>query len=303
MDNQGYEMSYQPAFHAYGNVLPLSVHPQWLLHPQSGLPDALAAAAPDALHAVGTHFGYPTTGLVAGHALAGAVRHIPFPQPPAHPGPIGAVVHTVAPPVFSTIGAAVGYPNAGQHLGNIVSEAARYSPFSAQPQIVLAPQGILGSLIGTLAPTVGHLVGGLVGHPNAGQQIGSVAGNVASLLPFSAQPQVTLAPQGILGSLIGTLAPTVGQVVGGLVGHPNAGQQIGSVAGHVASLLPFSAQPQVTLAPQGVFGDLIGALAPTVGNVVGGLVGHPNAGQQIGTVAGHIGSLLPFSAQPMVIYH
>jgi hypothetical protein len=85
MDNQGYEMSYQPAFHAYGNVLPLSVHPQWVLHPQSGLPDALAAAAPDALHAVGTHFGYPTTGLVAGHALAGAVRHIPFPQPPAHP--------------------------------------------------------------------------------------------------------------------------------------------------------------------------------------------------------------------------
>jgi hypothetical protein len=111
-----------------------------------------------------------------------------------------------------------------------------------------------------------------------------------------------LAPQGVFGSLIGALAPTVGQAVGGLLGHPNAGQQIGTIGGHIANLLPFSAQPQVQLAPQGVFGSLLGSIAPSVGQAVGGLLGHPNAGQQISTIGGHIANLLPFSAMPQIIY-
>jgi len=166
----------------------------------------------------------------------------------------------------------------------------------------LAPQGVFGSLIDAIAPSVGHMVGGLVGHPNASQQIGTIGGHIASLLPFSAQPQVQLAPQGVFGSLLGSLAPTVGQAVGGLLGHPNAGQQIGTIGGHLVSLLPFSAQPQVQLVPQGVFGSLLGSLAPTVGQAVGGLLGHPNAGQQIGTIGGHLANLLPFSAQPQIVY-
>jgi hypothetical protein len=121
-------------------------------------------------------------------------------------------------------------------------------------------------------------------------------------LPLSAGPHFSLAPQGVFGSLVGAVAPTIGQVVGGIVGHPNAGQQIGSVAGHLAGLLPFSAEPQMALAPQGVLGNLIGAVGPTIGHVVGGFVGHPNAGQQIGSFAGQFGHLLPFSAQPAIAY-
>ncbi|MDQ0141755.1 phage tail tape-measure protein [Cupriavidus necator] len=121
-------------------------------------------------------------------------------------------------------------------------------------------------------------------------------------MPFSAQPQVALAPQGVFGSLIGAVAPTLGHAVGGLLGNAGVGQQIGSVAGHLGGLLPFSAQPQVALAPQGVFGSLIGAVAPTLGHAVGGLLGNANVGQQIGSVAGHLGGLLPFSAQPQLVY-
>ncbi len=268
-------------------------------HPQSGLNDAVAAAAPAAGQAVGTYFGHPAVGAAVGNVLAEAARQIPLPVA-THTGPIGTVISTVAPHLGASIGNVLGYPNAGAHLGNIVGEAAHYLPFSAGPQVVLAPQGVLGSVIGALAPKVGGLVGGLVGHPNAGAQIGTIAGGLAHLLPFSAEPQITLAPQGVFGDLVGAFAPKVGGLVGNLVGHPNAGAQIGTIAGHLGSLLPFSAGPQITLAPQGVFGDLVGALAPKVGGLVGGLVGHPNAGAQIGTIAGHLGGLLPFSAGPQI---
>jgi uncharacterized membrane protein (UPF0136 family) len=162
--------------------------------------------------------------------------------------------------------------------------------------VQLAPQGFFGNLVSQLAPIAGNAIGGLVGHPNAGAQVGNVAGNIARLLPFSAGPQ--LAPQGFFGDLVGHLAPIAGNAIGGLIGHPNAGAQVGNVAGNIARLLPFSAGPQ--LAPQGFFGDLVGHLAPIAGNAIGGLIGHPNAGAQVGNVAGNIARLLPFSAGPQL---
>ncbi|SFW32345.1 hypothetical protein SAMN03159384_01359, partial [Burkholderia sp. NFACC33-1] len=45
--------------------------------------------------------------------------------------------------------------------------------------------------------------------------------------------------------------------------------------------LPFAVQPQAAFAPQGVFGDILKSVAPTVGSV-----------------AGQLGGFLPFSVMP-----
>ena len=56
--------------------------------------------------------------------------------------------------------------------------------------------------------------------------------------------------------------------------------------------LPFSAAPQ--FAPQGFFGDLVGALAPVAGTVLGG-----PAGGAIGGVGGQLArQYIPFGAAP-----
>jgi hypothetical protein len=52
------------------------------------------------------------------------------------------------------------------------------------------------------------------------------------------QEGAVLVPQGLIGSIIGALAPLVGGAVGG-----TAGNVIGT-AGQFANLLPFSAGPQ-----------------------------------------------------------
>ena len=109
------------------------------------------------------------------------------------------------------------------------------------------------------------------------------------------------AAQGVFGNLLGKLAPTAGQVVGHLTGHQALGNTIGQVVGHAASFLPFSAYPVEStpdFAAQGVFGNLLGKLAPTAGQVVGHLTGHQALGNAVGQVVTHVGSLLPFSAYP-----
>ena len=88
------------------------------------------------------------------------------------------------------------------------------------------------------------------------------------MLPFSAQPQSAVAPQGAIGDLLAGLAPV-----------------LGTVGGNLGALLPFSAQPmhvQSAVAPQGIAGGLISALAP-----------------MLGAAAGELGKVLPFSAQPL----
>lgn len=59
-------------------------------------------------------------------------------------------------------------------------------------------------------------------------------------------------------------------------------------------LNPFGAD----LAPQGLFGNLLGALGQPLGGLAGGLLGNPRLGAQFGGLAGQLGALLPFGADP-----
>ena len=316
----------------FANLLPFGAGPQMsqqgqqqdaVLVPQGLFGSIIGALAPFVGRAVGG-----TAGNVIG--TAGQFAHlIPFSAGPqmsqqgqqgqqqdavlVPQGLIGSIIGALAPLVGGAVGGTA---------GNVIGTAGQFAnllPFSAGPQMsqqgqqgqqqdaVLVPQGLFGSIIGALAPFVGRAVGG-----TAGNVIGT-AGQFAHLIPFSAGPQTSqqgqqgqqqdavLVPQGLFGSIIGALAPFVGKAVGG-----TAGNVIGT-AGQFANLLPFSAGPQMSqqgqqgqqqdavLVPQGLFGSIIGALAPFVGRAVGG-----TAGNVIGT-AGQFANLIPFSAGPQAI--
>lgn len=52
------------------------------------------------------------------------------------------------------------------------------------------------------------------------------------------------------------------------------------------------------LAPQGLFGNILGGIAPTLGGAIGGLFGNQGLGQQLGQVASPFARLLPFGVDP-----
>jgi hypothetical protein len=193
----------------------------------------------------------------------------------------------------------------------------------------LAPQGFFGGLIGApLGGLIGKGVGSLFGRPELGSQIGNIAGGIGgSLLPFGADPISAayqqqaiqqqlqqqqlgqLNPQGWLGNLIGSVAQPVGSAIGGLFGRPDVGGTIGGVAGQLGRMLPFGADPVSAayqqqmgqMTPQGWFGNLIGSVAQPVGSAIGGLFGRPDVGGTIGGVAGQLGRMLPFGADPLTM--
>jgi phage shock protein PspC (stress-responsive transcriptional regulator) len=121
--------------------------------------------------------------------------------------------------------------------------------------------------------------------------------------PYAAGGQ--MAPQGILGSVLGFAAPAIGGLIGDAFGNKKLGQQIGGVAGTFAHLIPLQAGPgepvqYVQMAPQGIFGDIAGALGAPVGGLIGGWLGNQQAGQQIGgTLGGLAQQFSPFSAVPV----
>ncbi len=195
------------------------------------------------------------------------------------------------------------------------------------------PQGIFGSLLGgPVGGLIGRGIGGLFGNAGLGNQIGQLAGGIGgSILPFGADPmqayaqqlaqqqqmqqlqqlqqqQQQLSPQGWLGNLIGQVGQPLGGAIGGLFGQPAIGSQIGGIAGQLGRLLPFQSDPmqqaqqaygQQQLAPQGMFGNLIGQLGQPLGGAIGSIFGQPAIGSQIGGIASQLGRLLPFQADPM----
>ncbi len=225
------------------------------------------------------------------------------PTPFAPQGAVGDLLGQVAEPVGGFVGNYLGYPKAGSDIGKAVGSVAHYLPFSATP--TYAPQGLFGDILSTVAPVAGGVIGGLAGNQQLGRTIGNTVGDVGALLPFSATPQY--APQGLFGDILSTVAPVAGGVIGGLAGNQQLGATIGNTVGSVGSLLPFSATPQYTqaLAPQGVFGDILGSIAPVAGGLIGSVVAPgvgTAAGGAIGGALGQAAKLLPFGASPYVVY-
>ncbi len=231
----------------------------------------------------------------------------------------------------------------------------------------LSPQGFFGSMLGApVGGLIGRGIGGMFGQSGVGSQIGQLAGGIGgALLPFSADPmqayaqqlaqqqalqqlvqqqqlqqlaqqlqlqqssqfqqpsQQQLSPQGWFGNLIGQIGQPLGGAVGGIFGQPHIGSQLGSFAGQLGRMLPFSVDPMQQAygqqiygqqaygqqaptqayasqgyAPQGWIGNLIGQIGQPVGTAIGGLHGQPALGGQIGSIAAQIGRLLPFQADP-----
>ena len=197
----------------------------------------------------------------------------------------------------------------------------------------LVPQGFFGGLIGApLGGLIGKGIGGLFGNAGLGSQIGHVAGGIGGgLLPFQIDPaqqlqqayaqplqQQTwqqLAPQGFFGNLLGHIGQPLGSAIGGIFGQSGLGGSIGSAAGQLGRLLPFQMDPMQQLqqayaqqlyqqqmqqlAPQGIFGNLIGQIGQPVGNAIGSLFGQPGVGSAIGGAVGQLARLLPFQIDPI----
>ncbi|MBV8687007.1 MAG: hypothetical protein JOZ90_15580 [Alphaproteobacteria bacterium] len=282
------------------------------LSPQGFFGNLLGSVAPIAGTVAGGMFGAPMVGGALGGLAGRAARMLPFEAAPQLPpelapqGFFGNLLSQVAPIAGGAIGQMAGHPQLGQQIGNVAGHFSRFLPFEAAPQLPpeLAPQGFFGNLLSQVAPIAGGAIGQIAGHPQLGQQIGSVAGHLGRFLPFDAAPQLPpeLAPQGFFGNLLSQVAPIAGGAIGQIAGHPQLGQQIGSVAGQLGRFLPFEAAPQLPpeLAPQGFFGNLLGQVAPIAGSAIGQLAGHPQLGQQIGSVAGQLGRFLPFQAAPQL---
>lgn len=248
-----------------------------------------------------------------------------------------------------------------------------------------APQGFLGGMFGApLGGMIGRGIGGLLGNANLGGQIGQVAGGLGgSMLPFGADPVSAayaqqaqqqmlqqqlqqqqlqqlqqaqmgqmgqmgqLAPQGWLGNIISQVGRPLGGMVGGWLGNQGAGTAIGTMAGQLGKMLPFSVDPaslvssqhpflqqhqqlfqqiqqlqqqlqqqqqqyaqlaqmiaqqqgqQGQVAPQGWVGNLIGAVGQPLGGAIGGMFGNSQLGSTIGGIASQVGRMLPFGADPM----
>jgi hypothetical protein len=131
-----------------------------------------------------------------------------------------------------------------------------------------------------------------------------------------------MSPQGWIGNLIGQAGQPLGSAIGGVFGQPGLGSSIGNVAGQIGRMLPFGADPiaaayaqqqlqqqlqqaqqaqQGQLSPQGWVGNLIGQVGQPLGGAIGGIFGQSGLGSSIGNVAGQLGRLLPFGADPQLI--
>ncbi|SDR98630.1 hypothetical protein [Microlunatus soli] len=282
----------------------------------------------------------------AGHPSDGPLMVVPA-------GIFGDIIGGLAGTIGEVTGGWFGNAQLGKTLGNAASPIIEHyvpfqvippavAPASAGPDaqrsgssepLVVVPAGFLTGVLGGLAGNLaGGALGDLFGDKDLGSQIGSgVLGAVGSVFgPFSViPPQVAPAsagpgsdgdtapseamvvvPAGFFGDLIGGVAGTVGQIVGG-----GTSEQVGGMVGQLAKLLPFSAVPpnlspasagpegtgktqDLVVVPAGFFGSLVSGFGGTIGSAVGGLFGDSKTGGDIGGLIGSVGSLLPFHEVP-----
>lgn len=164
----------------------------------------------------------------------------------------------------------------------------------AQMQQQLAPQGFFGNLLGQVGRPLGSYLGGQLGNAGLGGTLGGMAGSLGRLLPFGADPSAMAQQQ---------IAPQVHQQL--IQQIQQLQQQLQQQQQQYAQLVQMISQQQQQLgqqgqiSPQGWFGNLIGQVGQPLGGAIGGIFGNSGLGSQIGGVAGQIGRMLPFGADPV----
>lgn len=285
-------------------LIPWSVVPS-AVEPQSAAPGAAAAPSEDVIVLPAGFFGDL---LSAGADLLGSVTG----------GTVEKVTSTASPFLkllpWSTV-------------------PAGFTPQSAAPgtaptteDMIMVPAGFFGNLLSGAAGLIGKAVGG-----STGEAVGQAAAPLIKLFPWSAIPagvapqsagpgtesvpaaseDLVVVPAGFFKSLVGGIAQKLSSR-GGTVGT------VGTVAGVVNSLLPWSTVPSVmapqsaqpgaaaagedlVLVPAGFLSGILGSLGGGfAGKAIGGLFGNKTLGEQIGAGAGGaLGSIFgPFSVVP-----
>jgi hypothetical protein len=186
-----------------GSILPFAAGPQFpqqqygmpQFAPQGAIGSWIHQLAPQLGGTVGGMFGQPQIGNVLGN-LAGTLGSIlPFAAGPQFPqqqqfmpqGALGNILQQLGPQLGGTVGGMFGQSGLGNVLGNLAGQFGGMLPFSAGPQFI--PQGAIGNWISQLAPGIGSAAGSIFGQPQAGGFLGNLAGQLGSILPFSAAPQ------------------------------------------------------------------------------------------------------------------
>ena len=130
-----------------------------------------------------------------------------------------------------------------------------------------------------------------------------------------------LSAQGWFGNLVKQVARPLGGAIGGAFGNAGMGNTIGGIAGQLGGMLPFGADPmavayaqqaqqeaqlqqmqQQGMGPQGWFGNIVKQVARPLGGAIGGAFGNAGMGNTISGIAGQLGGMLPFGADPMQAY-
>lgn len=157
----------------------------------------------------------------------------------------------------------------------------------------MAPQGWVGNLISQVGRPLGGMVGGWLGNQGLGTTVGTMAGQLGKLLPFGADPGIMAQPQQMMQQHQ-QLFQHIQQLQQQL-------QQLQQQYAQLVQAIGQSAQPGQAgqMAPQGWFGNLIGAVGQPLGSAIGGMFGNANLGGQIGGAASQIGRMLPFGADPI----
>lgn len=162
-------------------------------------------------------------------------------------------------------------------------------------QAQLAPQGWFGNLIGKVGRPLGTAIGSTFGNANLGGTIGGMAGQLGSLLPFAASPGM-VPPHLQQQQIMQQHQQLIQQIQQLQLQLQQQQQQYAQLAQAIGLQAP---EQQAQIAPQGWFGNLISSVGQPLGGAIGGLFGNAGLGRTIGGVAGQLGGMLPFGADPV----
>jgi hypothetical protein len=243
-------------------------------------------------------------------------------------GFFGNLIGQVGRPLGSMIGSTFGNRNLGNTIGGIAGGLGRFLPFSADPvqqaQIQqqmqleqqqqmqqlqqaqqaqqaqqLNPQGWFGDIVNQVGRPLGGAIGGAFGNAGLGNAIGDVASQIGRILPFNVDPQSLMANPPVAYYAYQRLLQQVQQLQQQLQQQQQQYAQLAQSVGQQQQQQQPQAGQQGQIAPQGWFGNLIGQVGQPLGGAIGGMFGNSQLGSNIGGVAGHLGRMLPFGADPV----